>query len=294
LNGYIKRLLALLSVRKFDVLWLEAELFPYLPALFEKVLNTLHIPYVVDYDDAIFHRYDQHSNIWIKRLLGSKINRVMKYSALVVAGNAYLAERAIASGAKKVEVIPTVVDINQYTYSKKKDVDHLIIGWIGSPATTQYLLELNDVFTAVSNICNVKIIAVGAKESMLQGSSVKVRAWSEETEVESIQRFDIGIMPLKDTLWEKGKCGYKLIQYMACGIPVVASPVGVNISIVDHGENGFLAKNLTDWENYIIQLLKNEKMRKSMGAAGLNKVVSSYSLQVQAPRLLHCLQQVVN
>ncbi|MCF6236000.1 MAG: glycosyltransferase family 4 protein, partial [Gammaproteobacteria bacterium] len=128
-------------------------------------------------------------------------------------------------------------------------------------------------------------VAVGASEDTLKELPIEVRPWSEESEVQLIQKFDIGIMPLEDSPWERGKCGYKLIQYMACGLPVVASPVGVNKKIVDHEVSGFLAHNLNEWEQMLGYLLNDQNLRQRMGEKGRSSVESWYSTHIQAPRL---------
>ena len=293
LHGYWNRIKSLLQVGKYDLIWIEYEIFPFMPALFERLLNLTRIPYVVDYDDALFHRYDMHHNRLIRSLLGKKIDTVMRNASLVIAGNEYLAERARKAGAKQVEIIPTVVDLERYSLSGKVTNQPLIIGWIGSPSTSRYLLSLKSVFKTLKKQFDVRFVAVGAKSVDLPDVPIECWPWSETTEVESILKFDIGIMPLTDTPWERGKCGYKLIQYMACGVPVVASPVGVNKQIVQHGENGFLANDLSEWEEMLSTLLQDYTLRGKMGGNGRERVESNYSLQVQAPRLESLLRQIV-
>ena len=232
LKGYAIRVLALLTLRQYDVVIIEKELFPFTPAIAERYLNLFGVPYVVDYDDALFHRYDYHPNPWVRRLLGQKIDSVMRHAECVTAGNRYLAERAHKAGAKKVEIIPTVVDLNRYHPNKHKaDAAALTVGWIGTPQTSRYLKPLLPVFEALKQEFPVRFVAVGANPDDFGGTPVEAWSWTEDSEVESVQQFDIGIMPLEDSPWERGKCGYKLIQYLACGVPVVASPVGVNCEL---------------------------------------------------------------
>lgn len=116
------------------------------------------------------------------------------------------------------------------------------------------------------------------------------RVWSEMNEVSDIQAFDVGIMPLADTPWEQGKCGYKLIQYMACGIPVVASAIGANREIVSHGVDGFLATTHAEWSGYLKQLLENPDLRREMGLRGREKVERKYSVQARLPELIRILR----
>ncbi len=288
--GYVKRLLALIRARQFDVLVIEKELFPFLPALFERLLPRLGAPYLVDYDDALFHRYDLHSRALVRRLLGGKIDAVMRHAAVVVAGNDYLAERARAAGARRVEIIPTVVDTERYRPPSTRAGGPPVVGWIGTPQTSRYLKPLLPVFERLRREMPVRFAAVGARELDFAGTPVEAWPWSEETEVASIQQFDIGIMPLDDSPWERGKCGYKLIQCMACGVPVVASPVGVNAEIVEHGRNGFLATGGDDWYVALSKLLTNHEDRCEMGGKGRRKVESWYSKSVQGPRLVEAVR----
>ena len=292
--GYWHRLKVFINIRKYDLIWLEKEAFPFLPAVPEYLFHLLGVPYVVDYDDAVFHQYDRHRWWPVRALLAHKIDTVMRYAAIVIAGNEYLAERARSAGAKQVEIIPTVVDIERYSVQNELSNHIPIVGWIGSPATSRYLFALKPVFKSIKEQFDVRFVAVGAKQEDFAGVPIEVWPWTEETEVQSIQEFDIGIMPLSDTPWEQGKCGYKLIQYMACGIPVVASPVGVNKKIVKDSGNGFLAEGVDQWKEALGKLLENHKMGERMGQQGRLQTEKWYSMQVQAPRLLSLLKSAAN
>lgn len=294
IKGYWQRLRALITVKQYDLIWIEKEIFPFMPASAEWLLNKLGIVYLVDYDDALFHRYDKHRNVFVRMILGNKIDTVMNNAKLVVVGNDYLVQRALNAGSKRVEFIPTVIDLGRYTVLEKKKLDQLVIGWIGSPSTTRYLTILLPVFFTLKQKFNLRIIAVGADEDALKNTNIEVIPWSELSEVNLIQQFDIGIMPLDDSPWEQGKCGYKLIQYMACGLPVVASPIGVNRVIVEHGHNGFLADDLSEWESFLSQLLSNPYLRNAMGENGRAIVEEVYCLQVQASKVEVLMQSVID
>lgn len=287
IQAYAHRIRDIVEARSYDLLWVEKELFPYLPAIFERLLLKLSIPYVADYDDAIFHNYDKNPLRLVRSLLGRKIDLVMRHASLVVAGNEYLAQRARLAGSHHVEIIPTVVDLQKYGYrGQNRDSNKtLVVGWIGTPKTSHYLHSLKNIFRSLKADFAVRFAAVGASVESLGDLPVEPWPWSEDTEIESLQKFDIGIMPLEDSDWERGKCGYKLIQYMACGVPVVASPVGVNSKIVKPGVNGFLAKNNEDWRRSLTVLLTDANMRQTMGFNARKNVETRYCLQTQAPRL---------
>ena len=264
--------------------------------MFERALLPDSVPIVSDYDDAVFHRYDQHRVAPVRWLLGRKIDRVMKSSQLVMAGNAYLADRARNAGGAHVEIVPTVVDLSHYSVrSAALSTPSVRVGWIGTPNTwhafgkTLYT-QINDTLAAH----DAQFCAVGAELEAGRVGNLEVIAWCEDTEVDAIQNMDIGVMPLPDTSWARGKCGYKLIQYMACGLPVVASPVGVNKEIVEHGVNGFLAESDAEWHTAIEALISDPDLRHRMGAAGRQKVENDYSLQVWGPRVANMLRGVAN
>jgi glycosyltransferase involved in cell wall biosynthesis len=216
----------------------------------------------------------------------------MRLASVVVVGNDYLADRAYSAGAKRVEYLPTVIDLDRYEIRQRKDGDVFTIGWLGTPITTKYLNQVASALGEVASKRQVRVIAVGAQTVTLEGVQVDVLPWSEDTEVERIHAFDVGIMPLPDEPWEHGKCGYKLIQYMACGVPVIASPVGVNRQIVEQGSNGFLASTHVDWVNALLTLVDNRELAWQMGQTGRAKVERRYCLQVTTPRLMELMFHV--
>jgi glycosyltransferase involved in cell wall biosynthesis len=292
LSDYLKQAIQLFNARKFDLIWIEKELFPNLPPWFEQILNARGVRYIVDYDDAIFHNYDLSPHP-AKQLLAKKIDKVMRNSTLVVCGNAYLADRAQSANAHYVEIIPTVIDLERYEVLQPPVRDHVIVGWIGSPSTVKYLDMVVPALEALTSEFPLKLRVIGAKFAS-SGLAIDCRPWSEASEVKEIQDFDIGIMPLRDSPWERGKCGYKLIQYMACGKPVVASPVGVNQELVRPEVNGYLAWTVDDWINAFRALVSNSQRRVLMGAQGRSSVEKSYSLQVTAPRMAQVFEEALS
>ncbi|GCL63490.1 glycosyltransferase family 4 protein [Pseudaquabacterium pictum] len=295
LTAYARRWRALRRARQHDVLWIEKELFPYLPWLLEGACLPAGMPVVVDYDDAVFHQYDLSQRASVRALLGRKIDRLMAAASCVSVGNRYLAARATQAGAGCVELVPTVVDVARYQVRPTQTVpgEPLVIGWIGSPATEHYLLALQPVLQAVCARQRARVVLVGASASMAQrlaGVPVQVQTWTEDTEAALIAGFDIGVMPLPDEPWERGKCGYKLIQYMACGLPVVASPVGVNRDIVVHGATGMLADGPAEWQAALQTLIDDPVQRRRWGLAGRQRMEEEYSMQVQGAHIARLLR----
>jgi hypothetical protein len=211
-----------------------------------------------------------------------------------VCGNAYL--KAYADRfARRTAIVPTVLDTVVYAPSvqPREAARPITLGWIGSPSTWSFVQPFVPLLQRLSEELNLIVRVVGAGRPSLTDGRFEFLDWSEKEEVALIQGMDIGIMPLPDQPWARGKCGYKLIQYMACGIPVIASPVGVNSDIVDEGVNGYLARDDREWERAIRGLAKSAELRTAMGAHGRKKIVDGYSLQVHGPRLATLLRTVV-
>jgi Glycosyltransferase len=293
LRAYLRRSKEIARTRRFDLLWVEGEIFPWFPFWLEHSLTQGIPPYVVGYDDAIFYRYNLHSNPIVRRIYAGKIEQVMRGARLVIAGNDYLADYAQVSGAQNVAYLPSVVDTDRYQPSLKKNNSVFTIGWIGTPVTAPFVNGIAAALIAACDGGSAKTVLVGAGEAASKSLSAEVRPWREDSEIPDIQSFDVGIMPLPDEPFERGKCGYKLIQYMACGLPVIASPVGVNSRIVEHGVNGFLATTHQEWVKAIRALKENPELRTRMGAAGRKKVEREYSLTLAAAKLSSLLRSAV-
>lgn len=291
---FLRRVSRLLKPLKADLIWLEKEAFPWLPWPLEKQFLLRGVPVVSDFDDAIFHRYDRHKSALIRMILGRKIDHVMSSSTLVTAGNGYLAGRAEEAGASRVEIIPTVIDALAYSSKHIASPDGKPrVGWIGTPNTwANFGAPMMDMLRATMRKEGAVFRAVGAGQTKNHEPDFEFLPWSEDTEINLIQGMDVGIMPLSNTPWARGKCGYKLIQYMACGLPVISSPVGVNCDIVEHGVNGFLASTDAEWREAVTTLLADGDLRRRMGAAGRKKVEVEYSIQVQGPRIARLLREV--
>lgn len=290
LRAYAARLRQLLRRQRFDLVWIEKEALPWMPAWLERLLLR-HTSYVLDYDDAIFHNYDRNAHVLVRMLWAGRIDRLMAGARLVVGGNEYLAARACEAGAPWVEVLPTVIDLERYAApsggSEANPVPRIV--WIGSPGTVPYVARLAEPLAALAWRHRFVLRIVGGQLA-LPGVDVECLDWTEDSEVARITECEVGIMPLSDSPWERGKCGYKLIQYMACGLPVVASPVGVNRDIVREGESGFLAQEPADWVDRLGRLLDDAQLRHTMGRRGRQRVEQDYCVQQVAPRLIRLLR----
>lgn len=287
-RSYCSRIHVLLQRRNFELIWIEKEALPWFPARFERWLLA-GVPYMLDYDDAVFHNYDGHSIPWVRQTFGRRIDELMADARVVVGGNGYLAQRARDAGAQWVEVVPTVIDLARYApktaWTVQDDAVPCVV-WIGSPSTAPYLQLLREPLQTLGRSLPFKLRVIGADDVDFPGVQVESMSWSEDTEVALLRECDVGVMPLLDSPWECGKCGYKLIQYMACGLPVVCSPVGVNPEIVRDGENGYLASSVEEWVEALGNLLRDATLRAQMGKAGRRRVEQDFCIQQTGPELV--------
>jgi glycosyltransferase involved in cell wall biosynthesis len=294
IGAYVRRVKAMRTMREYDAIWIYMELLPYLPGFLESLALPGNVPVIYDFDDAVFHQYDAHPSALVRKALGRKLQPLLRQVRACSCGNKYL-EAYASQFCRDTQIIPTVVDAEIFAprlQSKPPD-QPIVIGWIGSPSTWQYVAPLVPLLRRICHERNVQFKVVGAGNIRDDFPQLVHRPWAEETEVTELQSMDIGIMPLPDQPWARGKCGYKLIQYMACSLPVVASPVGVNVEIVQHNENGFLAKNMDEWEGSLVNLIQDRALREAMGCAGRRKVQASYSLQAQAPKVEEIIRRAV-
>ena len=292
MRSYWQRARALLTAGRYDLVWLEKECWPWMPAFLDPGLLARRVPYVVDYDDAIFHNYDRSGSALMRALFGRKIDAVMARAAMVIAGNPYLAERATRAGARRIEILPSVVDLERYPPVTRAPTRGVTVGWIGSPASQHLVTNLAPVLKDVLDPRHDRFVTVGANFTAPLLPNHEVRAWREEREAADIAEFDIGVMPLVDEPFERGKCGFKLIQYMAANVATIASPVGVNAQIVQHGVSGYLASSDAQWKEALLALKASPDLRTTMGRAGRSAVERQYSLQVTAPRLAALLREL--
>jgi glycosyltransferase involved in cell wall biosynthesis len=291
-KSYARRAFKIFNVRSYDLLWVHCEYFPYLPGLVEAwSASVASVPFIFDYDDAIFHMYDTARNPFTRMLLGGKLEPLLERAKACLCGNEYLRAYAAKHNGNAV-VVPTVVDTNVYTPVRRLSEQPVTIGWIGSPSTWNYVRPLLPILAQLCETRGIRVLAVGAGNAAQNDRfpGLDLADWSEEAEVELVQSMDIGIMPLNDDRWARGKSGYKLIQYMACGLPVIASPVGVNVEIVSNGENGILATSAAEWRAVFDTLLSDSALRQAMGARGRERVLADYSLKVHAPRVIEILR----
>jgi glycosyltransferase involved in cell wall biosynthesis len=232
---------------------------------------------IFDYDDAVMFRNQKYGQP-IRARDFEKFVRTVERCTAVVAGNDFLARLAEAAGIKAA-VFPTAVDLARYPYPPNSSNDGLTIGWVGLSDGFVYLRYIQSALQQLArSFPAVRLRVISDKALELDGVPIENEQWQLTREHSNLSNFTIGIMPLTDTLWTRGKCGYKILQYMAAGIPVVASAVGANCDIVTDGENGFLASTNDDWVRQISSLANAPDLRQSFGARGRELVEKKYSL----------------
>jgi glycosyltransferase involved in cell wall biosynthesis len=293
-ESYLSRLLSIFFLKKFDLLIIEKELFPYLPTLFYWPLFISNKPYIVDYDDAIFFKYKKDS------LAYNKIKNLLIRSKSCTVGNLFLYKCVKNFGAKNILLIPTVVDLEKYKLNSPTENEKVTIGWIGTNSTVHYVDIVLQLINELSKNNSIKLITIGAS---LNSSKIaptleyEFFEWSEYNEVNLLNKIDIGIMPLNDTDWEKGKCAYKLIQYMALSKATVSSKIGANIEVLENNPQlGLLSDNSTnnEWKNNLQELISSRSKRKQMGQKARVKIEEEYSLSVWLPKYIKNLENVID
>jgi len=281
LSAYQQRLQDLSHLQRYDLAIVYAELFPFFPASLERLL--LRIPYILDLDDAFFLKYRTGRLAFASPLLGAKFDRLLSGAVSVTAGSQPLLAYCQRFNPA-VTLLPSVVDTDHYRPATSRPAAPFTIGWIGSPSTAPFLHGLVEPFRELARERSVRLLVVGGTAPSIPGVDVVAHPWTIEREVALIQQFSVGVMPLPDTPWARGKCAYKLIQCLACAVPVVASPVGANRDAVPPTV-GILADTTSEWLKAFRQLADDAHLRHQLGTAGRRWVESHYSLQSALPVL---------
>jgi glycosyltransferase involved in cell wall biosynthesis len=288
-RGICKRISDLSALKHFNVVFIQKKLFSLLDLVY---LRSKSQRIVFDFDDAIIYR-DSRRGAGISKTRLGRFRRTVKGCELVIAGNTYLREIAMEYNPR-VLTIPTPIDMNRYTERKPAPSKTIRIGWIGSAVTLFYLEELYHV---LRELCRerkeVRVKVVSDEFPDWHDVPLERKPWVREEEIQDLHSFDIGIMPLTDDPWARGKCGFKLLQYMAVGSPVVCSPVGVNAELVRDGMNGLFARNPEEWARCLRLLIEDPEQGLSLGRAGRKTVIERYSLHLWAKRLVSALKELV-
>ncbi len=302
----LARFLDLLRVQRFDVVCIQREALPVGPAIFEQLVAALGCPIVFDFDDAIYLHHASAANRWVSWLKQpSKTAKIIQKSAHVIVGNNELRKYALQHNSA-VSVIPSSINMDQYVIrpderdtaganSDKQGADDnekIIIGWVGSNTTIQFVRTIVPVLQKLAQRFPIEFQMVGG-DIEVPNVATTSRAWTLANEISDLHGFDIGVMPLPNNEWTRGKGGFKAIQYMGVGVPVVASPVGINTEIIAHNESGLLASGEAEWTDALTVLIENAALRKKLGMAGRKVVEERYSVQANAPKLRTIFESII-
>jgi len=296
IKSFFRRYAQCLKANKYDIIFIQREAFITGTIFFEKMLRRKRAKMIFDFDDAVWLESVSDINRRFAFLKNpDKTGSLIKMADLVIAGNAYLADYASRLNSDVI-IIPTTIDTNEYKPDKKfQNEMPIIIGWSGSFSTIlhfKYALPvLSRLQEKYGDSIQIKVIGdAGYKNSTLNLVSLN---WNKKNELKELNSFHIGIMPLPNDEWSKGKCGLKGLQYMALGIPTIMSPVGVNSKIIDDGKNGFLAMEEEEWFSKLILLIENKELRDQLGNAGRQRVIEEYSVEAQRDIYLECFNRLL-
>jgi len=282
--------LLLFLARRYKILYLQRTTFPF---GLEKILSLVNRNIIFDLDDAIFmsDRKDEGIFSRLKEYSKSKeVAGILKVSRLAIVENEYIRSYA-RQYCQDVFLIPGPIDTERYTVKYPQRKDKVIIGWIGSPSTTVYLKITDGILQRLTEkFASLEIRLIGAGRYNIDGVRIHNSDWSYNSEVSDLQGFDIGIMPMPDNEWTRGKLGCKMLQYMAVGVPAVVSFTPTNSEVIKDAENGFLVRTAEEWVSKLSALITNPELRRRIGLNGRNTVEEKFSVKVNAPVLERLLQ----
>jgi glycosyltransferase involved in cell wall biosynthesis len=294
IGDLVRRVVQAVRSRRFDVVFLHREAALIGPPLIERLIAALSVPIVYEFDDAVYVPYVSPANRYMSLLKfpAQKTDRLCRLAAHVIVGNDVLRDYAIARNAN-VTIVPTTIDTDKYTQSCAYEPDgELVIGWSGSYSSVQYLDALKPALSRLRRTHRFSVEVIGATSFTMDDVEVRSRAWHSASEVEDLKRIHVGVMPLPDEDWARGKCALKALQYMALGIPTVVSPVGANCEVIRHDVDGLYAATTDEWVARLAALLDDAALRRRLGEAGRRRVVEKYSAAVHAPRVHAVLESV--
>jgi glycosyltransferase involved in cell wall biosynthesis len=293
-RGLGRRLSLVRKVKNYDLVYILREAALLGPPVFERLIAQSGVPMVFDFDDAIFVSYRSPSNGYLSYLkFATKTKTICRISSHVMVGNPYLAEYAREVN-DRVTVIPTTIDTEKYRVPQRREKSGPpVIGWTGSYSTVQHLDTMRGALKKLAEKESFRLRVIGTPAYDCPPVDVEAMPWRAETELEDLSEIDIGMMPLPDDRWSKGKCGLKALQFMALGIPTICSPVGVNTDIIQDDQNGFIAASEDEWVEKLSRLLRSAELRQRLGQAGRATVEEKYSAITQTPRVYEIFESVL-
>ncbi|MEQ9288835.1 MAG: glycosyltransferase [Cyclobacteriaceae bacterium] len=290
-KGTVRRLLMLFRVLKYDKVFIHREAAPIGPPVFEWLVSrVLRKEIIFDFDDAIWLANTSKENAVAAALKWhSKTAQICRWSRVVSVGNAYLADYA-GTYNSRVCVNPTTINTEELHLPTGRNNKIPVIGWTGTHSTGKYLSLVEPMLWRISKKHKFRFLYISNQKPAIDLPNLEYVPWNKETEVEDLNRIDIGLMPLENDAWAMGKCGFKALQYMALQIPTLASPVGVNRNIIDDGINGFLCRDEQEWQEQLELLLMEPELREKLGKNGRKKVVDQYSVMSNTENFIQILK----
>ncbi len=267
-------------MHRYDYVFIHREATPIGPPLIEwMIAKVFRKKIIYDFDDAIWLPNTSASNRMAATLKWhQKVEGICRWSYKVSCGNEYLCNYARQFN-ENVVLNPTTIDTReQHNRLKNQNTDKLVIGWTGTHSTLPYLKPLLPVLEKLYQHYDFELRVIANAPPDEQADFITFIPWQKASEIDDLLAFNVGLMPLTNDPWAKGKCGFKALQYMALGIPALVSPVGVNTEIVDDGTNGFICTNDNDWYEALEKLIADPALRENMGKAGRKKVEERYSV----------------
>jgi len=293
--AFAKRKLLMFSIYKYDAIFIHREIAHIGPPVFEWIIKFIFRKKIIyDFDDAIWHlNYSEKNKIARFFKAPWKVKYICKWADTIIVGNSYLKEYARQFN-NNVVIIPTTVNTQVHKACKQKQTDKaLTIGWTGTLTTLKQLETALPIIKKLKKRYDFNFYIISNEKPRFD-INFEFKKWQAETEVKDLCKIDIGIMPLPDDEWAKGKCGLKGLQYMALEIPTIMSPVGVNSEIIQDGENGFLASNENEWLNKLSLLIENEDLRNKLGKAGRKTVEEKYSVEANKQKYLDVFNSILS
>lgn len=278
--------------KQYDILFISRSFLPLNQYLLLWVLRNVRIPIIYDIDDTVFLKSHRGISGFVER--PSAIPKIIRLSRAVIAGNQFLKEFCLKHNPNTV-CLPTSVAPAAYRrfVPEEREPGFLVLGWVGSHSTAKYLHSIQGVLQRLATRYVFKLVVIGAGSKVnIPGVTVENIKWQRHEEEQYFSMFDIGLYPLDQNTWTLGKCGFKAIQYMAAGVPCVVSKIGVNSQIIQHGENGFLCENETDWEASLAALMESESLRKRFIQKGFQTMQENFSVQKYLPEYLKILESL--
>lgn len=295
LLGYLRRIMLIFSLHKYDVVYIHLWVTPFFTTFYEWIYCKLGKKIIYDIDDLVFLRENKSKSNKTAGIFKSRKKPVylIKHAHHVITCTPYLDEFVRKYNSETTDISSTV-DTDKYIPVNHYKNDHeLILGWSGSITSSRYFYELEEILKEISRRHQVKIMVMGNPSIRFDGVNMECMAWSEKIELPTLQKFDIGLYPMPNEEFALGKSGLKAIQYMALGIPTVATAMGANFRVIDHGVNGYLVNSREEWIEALESLIQSPELREKLGKKGREKIEKEFSIKANKQIYLDVLNKVV-